>query len=166
MQSTRLDQLPPPDEMGDPQTRNTVLDILDEVRQENDRYNNNVGGRNMQQQQDMQQQQQQQYPQQQYYNNNKDDIEAPPHIPKNNDKEDDEDIQEDSFIDGIYSEIKHPLLFIGLFTFLNLPFMVYVLSKYIPWMINYRTGSATFTGLLVRALIGAVLFYILTTYIM
>ena len=168
MQSTRLDQLPPPNEMSDPQTRDVVLDILDEVRQENDRY---MGDPDMMSQQQQRSTSLDHHPQQ--YSQ-----QPPPipsllsqqqYIPKKNDIESlllEEDDEPKSFVDSIYTELKESGLYLMLFILFNLPFMVYILSKYVPWMINHSTGSATFTGLLVRSIFSSILFYIIKKFIL
>jgi len=93
-----------------------------------------------------------------------------PSLPKHlrdddEDSIDDDDEEEQTFTDMIWKEARDPLLFTSVFISLNLPFMVYVLSKYMPWMINRHNGAATYIGLIIRGLIGGILFYLVKYFI-
>lgn len=144
-QSTPISQLPiPMREEEDPQKMGYIQQIMDEIHEAD--------------------QQQQQQPSQVYdRNNNTDDDNDDAVVEFMND--DDDDKNNDNFTDYLWNELREPILFMVFFVLFNIPPIVYVLSKYIPWMINSQTGAATYTGLMVRGSIAGLLYWLLKHYI-
>lgn len=158
-QSTPISNLPPTINEENPQHIPYIQQIMDEIHAEDMRTHNGGGGEydNMIQQHH-DQQQQQQYPQQQQQQQHPD---APRQTTEYINNE-----ETDSFTDFLWQELRDPLLFMVFFVLFNLPPIVYVLSKYIPWMINYNTGSATYIGLFVRGFLAGLLYWLLRHYIL
>ena len=68
-------------------------------------------------------------------------------------------------IDYMWVELKDSIIFAVLFVVFNLPIVVYVLSKYVPWMINYETGAATYTGLMIRGILAGLLYWLVRHFV-
>lgn len=152
-QSTPISQLPisAAREEEDPQKMNYLQQIMDEIRDaDQTQYEGGGGGGQIEMPQ------QQQYASDDNNNNNKDDtfkvIGA--------------DDSSQNITDYLWNELREPLMFMLFFVIFNMPQIVYVLSKYIPWMINYQTGAATYTGLIIRGFFAGILYWLVQHYIM
>lgn len=151
-QSTPISQLPVPmREEEDPQKMGYIQQIMDEIQEAD---------------QQQQQQSPQYYPEDDDYDN---DSQQQQHKKDGEFKvindNDNESLDDDNFTDYLWSELREPILFMVFFVLFNIPPIVYVLSKYIPWMINSQTGAATYTGLIVRGFIAGLLYWLLRHYI-
>lgn len=166
-QSTPISQLPPPmmnDE--DPQKIPYIQQIMDEIHAEDQRAN---GGNDIEAQYPPQYHPSQQSPPPQQYQSSQQPQQQQPQQqqpPQIYSKQQPESSQQQSFTDFLWSELRDPLLFMAFFVLLSLPPVVFVLSKYIPWMINYNTGAATYIGLFVRGFIGGLLYWLIRHYIL
>ena len=165
-QSTPVSRLPPPNEDQDPNTNRMLQNIMDEVQDQEEQFQQDqqyqpqsqqmpiahqqpVMDPGYYQQQQSQQQQSQQLPvQQEQFSPT-----AIPEVPQQS--------QLKTWGDFAFNESKGSLLFTSLFILLSTPAVVRILSRYIPWMVNTETGTATTTGLIIRALIGAIVFYVI-----
>ncbi len=65
----------------------------------------------------------------------------------------------------VLAETKQPMIVAGLFLLFNLPIIVNLLSQYIPWMVNKDTGVPTYTGLVIRGMIIAVVYYLIVKFL-
>lgn len=199
-QSTSIRSLPPPNEEQDPQTKQMVQNILNEIRVEDQKY---TGGQPMQQQMQMQQPMQQQPMQQNMMGSYPDQGQMMPmsagpdsyqqpagHQYMREQYEDRGEMNQGgyemsrprmqmrskkrvrfadepvSLSSKLIAEAKDPMVVATIFVIMNTPIVVNMLSHYLPLMLNRETGNPTYVGLLIRAIVVGIIYYLIKKFIL